>query len=97
MTDKEIDVLISRFQKRIKELEAIKARRLSTRKKSDLFPEDSFRNNSLCRKVQCIETGQIFDSIRQASRLTKCSAPEISLCCRGIQEKVKGFSWKYLF
>lgn len=48
------------------------------------------------RKVQCVETGKTYESIRQAARLTGCSAPEISLCCKGKQSQVKGFHWMYV-
>jgi len=35
------------------------------------------------KKVRCIETNQIFDSIMEASRKMNCSDPHISSCCKG--------------
>ena len=57
---------------------------------------DCIRLNSKCRKVQCIETGEIYKSVRQDARKTNSSAPSISLCCQGKQSNVKGYHWKYL-
>jgi predicted transcriptional regulator len=35
------------------------------------------------KKVRCIETNQIFNSITEASRKMNCSDPHISSCCKG--------------
>lgn len=36
-----------------------------------------------------------FVSIREAQRITKCGAKEISLCCRGLLKQSGGFQWKF--
>lgn len=57
-------------------------------------------NNSLYGKlcsqslrVECIETGEIFESAREASRKTSIS--HISCVCRGDRDKAGGYSWRY--
>ena len=48
------------------------------------------------RKVKCLETGQIFDSISQASKETNVSVGGICDCCSGKLESTKGLHFKYL-
>lgn len=49
------------------------------------------------RKVMCIETGTIFDSIRKASNLIKNAYPSnIVACCKGKQKTAGGYHWKYV-
>lgn len=48
------------------------------------------------KKVMNIETGQKFDSIREAALSVKCSHIHISRCCRGIEKRCKGFHWKFV-
>ena len=52
-------------------------------------------NNSLNKKIICIETGQIFDSINEASNWAKCSRINISNCLRGEQKTAMGYHWQY--
>ena len=63
-------------------------------------PDDYIRlGNGLKQKVQCVETGEVYGSIREAVRM-KYGGNEN--CRRHIQEsikygwKVKGYSWKLL-
>lgn len=48
------------------------------------------------KKIKCIETGQIFDSIKQASEKTGCDRSAIAKVCKGKMEKVKGLHFKYV-
>ena len=48
------------------------------------------------KKVRCIETGKIYDSIVKASKDTGISTTSISGCCRGEREAVKGYHWEYV-
>ena len=41
------------------------------------------KDNSLSRKVICIDTGKIYGSTREAERLTGICQSDISKCCRG--------------
>lgn len=47
------------------------------------------------KKVMCVETGKIFDSIKEAARFVNRAATSICACARGRQETCGGFHWKY--
>ena len=46
------------------------------------------------KKVKCVETGQVFDSINQAEILHKNH--HIGDCCRGTRNRAAGMSWKFI-
>lgn len=46
-----------------------------------------------CKKIMCVETGEIFDSISEAQKIKKCS--NISQACRGIRNIAGGYHWRY--
>ena len=48
------------------------------------------------KKVLCIETGEIFPSVKEASRQLGISNSSISMCCRGKRKSAGGYHWKYL-
>lgn len=48
----------------------------------------------ISKKVVCIETGEVFDSIRAAERIK--SIYHINNCCNGKQNTAGGFHWRYL-
>ena len=49
------------------------------------------------KRVLCVETNTIYDSIAQASRETGLSHGNICQCCKGqIYKTVGGFHWKYV-
>ena len=48
------------------------------------------------RRVKCVETGQIFESILQASAETGCERGNIVDCCRGKRKTCRGFHWEYV-
>jgi len=53
--------------------------------------------NSPKRKpIICIETQEIFDSIRQASKKYKCDFRGIARCCKGEYKQCINKHWKYL-
>lgn len=45
--------------------------------------------------VICVETGTIFNSIRDACRAYNLSPPNVCNCCKGKKKTVGGFHWKY--
>lgn len=49
----------------------------------------------LCRKVRCIETGIVYDSILQASADTGIVKSNIIHVCQGKYKQIKGFHFKY--
>ena len=48
------------------------------------------------KEVVCIDTGEIFSSIRQASRATGIDFSNISKCCNGKLKSAGGYHWQYL-
>ena len=55
------------------------------------------KNNPVARRVINIDTGKVFDTIREASKYynIKCQG-NISEACRGKRNKVGGYNWKYI-
>lgn len=47
------------------------------------------------KKVICVETGQVFDSIKEAGEIMGVFPTSISACCRGKLNTTGGFHWKY--
>lgn len=47
------------------------------------------------RKVICEEIGKIFNSVKEASLITKASAKHIGSCCQGKRKTVGGYHWRY--
>lgn len=48
-----------------------------------------------CKKVICIETGEIFISITEASRIKYCNRRSINACVKGITKTSGGYHWMY--
>jgi hypothetical protein len=48
------------------------------------------------KKVLCIETGEIFTSIKEAG-ITPSLRAGISCCCRGLRRTAGGYQWRYAF
>lgn len=46
------------------------------------------------RKVKCVETGEIFESIKSAKDKYKIN--NISAACRGVQKTAGGYHWEYI-
>lgn len=46
-------------------------------------------------KIKCVETGIIYDSLREAERETGCAHTHISDCVRGKQKTCGGYHWVY--
>lgn len=46
-----------------------------------------------CKKVLCIETGEIFKSVNEAQRIKKCR--NISQVCKGVRKTSLGYHWRY--
>lgn len=55
------------------------------------------RNEKVSKKVMCVETGEIFNSLREAGRKTGINNSSISRCCSGISLKTAGkYHWQYV-
>lgn len=48
------------------------------------------------RPIICIDTGEVYLTLREASRQSGINATNISRCCRGIYKQVNGYHWRYL-
>lgn len=48
------------------------------------------------KKVMCIETGDIFNSVTEASVFVNKDGSAISACCRGKQKTCGGYHWRYV-
>lgn len=52
-------------------------------------------NKNNWKKVLCIETNEIFESIIQASNNKKCKDSDISRVCKGKRKTCAGYHWRY--
>ena len=50
---------------------------------------------SLSKKVICITTGEIFNSMREACRKYNISVGSMTECCQGKRKTVGGYKWEY--
>lgn len=58
--------------------------------------EHAIKNNLIkTRKVICIETKEIFQSIREAGRKTNSNFRKIAECCQGKRKKTNNLHWQY--
>lgn len=47
------------------------------------------------KRVVCVETGEVFPSLKEAAKNNKSAEVNICNCCKGKQKTYKGFHWKY--
>ena len=52
-------------------------------------------DNPVARKVICLETNEIFDTIQEASEKTNTTKGNICKCCQGKRKTTGGFHWAY--
>lgn len=83
-------VLSVETKKRISD--ARKGKPLSEKQKQSLLN----RGNKRSRKIICVETGVVYDSLTLAGKPLGLQATDISKVCKGKRKSLKGFSWKYL-
>lgn len=48
------------------------------------------------RPVVCVETGEVFPSVRQAAAHSNLDPSSITKACKGVYSTVCGFHWKYV-
>lgn len=48
------------------------------------------------KSVLCIDTGEVFESIRQAAKAKSSSDTSIRKCCRGERDSIGGLRWKFV-
>ena len=50
----------------------------------------------LCRKIRCVETGEIFPSIKAAAEHYDLKSPNISTVLTGKRQTIGGYHWEYV-
>lgn len=58
--------------------------------------ESNKNNPKLSKMVMCLETGEIYCSMREAGDQLNLEAANICRCCRGERTTCGGLHWKYL-
>lgn len=53
-------------------------------------------SNNCKKKVQCIETGIIYDSAKDVEIKLNINHSHISDCCKGKRNKTGGYSWRFV-
>ena len=48
------------------------------------------------RKVMCIETKEVFNSLKEITEKTGINYKHISCCCKGKRQTTGGYHWKYI-
>lgn len=66
-----------------------------TNNKPEIKAKFSGKSNGKSKQVQCIETGEIYQCIAEASRKTGAPLNSIAMCCRGERKTAGGYHWKY--
>lgn len=60
------------------------------------YTGNKFHNFSEIKRVQCIETKIIYESVSQAERETNICGANISKVCKGERKTAGGFHWKFV-
>lgn len=65
--------------------------------KGKTFSEETRKKISEAKwkKIICIETGQVFKSVKEAGEIIGVFPTNISACCKGKRKTASGFHWKY--
>lgn len=53
------------------------------------------RINSIAKEIACVNTGEIFSSIKEAAQKMKIKSPSLSAVCRGKRKSAGGYKWMY--
>ena len=69
-----------------------------TRKISDATKKKMSESHKgkTAKKVKCVETGIVYNSITKASEAIHKSSSGIIACCKGVQKTCGGYHWKYV-
>lgn len=72
-----------------------KSHPVSESAKEKIRIKNSGANNKNSIKVLCVETGIVYASSGEASRMTGCHQGNISECCNGTHKTTGGYHWRY--
>lgn len=56
----------------------------------------TYGNNPRARRVRCINTGEIFDSVKEAAEKYDLSRTGVNNCCTGYRSSCHGYKWEYV-
>lgn len=59
-----------------------------------LFAPDKIKTSN--KRVTCVETGEVFDSIKEANVKYGFHVSNICACCKGKVKTVGGYHWRYV-
>lgn len=85
---------ISAIKEAVNRPEAKKKRSMALKSK---WQDPEYRQKTVgvnCKKVKCVETEMVFQSIKEASKWAGCSVSNISCVLRGITKKAAGYTWE---
>jgi group I intron endonuclease len=71
-------------------------RRFSEETKNKISIATSGKNNPRAKQVKCIETGQIFDTVKEASQYFNVDNSSICKVCNGKAKTCGGYHWEYI-
>lgn len=66
------------------------------RKISEAHKEKLINRKDLSKKVLCVETSEVFESVSEAQRKTGIFRSNISKACLGKFKTTGGYHWQYL-
>lgn len=75
--------------------EKVKGFKHSEETKEKMRGIHSGKNHPLARSVICIDTGEIFECMREATRKYNIQPSNIVKCCKGERKKTGGHEWRY--
>lgn len=50
---------------------------------------------SIIKKVRCIDTGVVYESLTEAEKATNTPIAKINVCCKGYRDTANGHHWEY--
>lgn len=64
--------------------------------KQKISQSNKGKHNHFSKKIICLETLIVYNSTREAERLTNISHSNISRCCKNSRKTAGGYHWEYL-
>lgn len=61
-----------------------------------LLDKNNIKRNNNKRSIRCVETGDIYDSLCEATRKTGIATSHISACCNGSRKTTGGYHWEFI-
>lgn len=75
---------------------ALKGRKKSEEHRKKIGQSQFGELNHAAKKIICVETGKVFNCIRDVERELGIKNPNISKACKEIHRTCKGFHWRYV-